>query len=50
MCIRDRLGGGLLNAKTVARALEAEARVYASYGMTEKMCIRDRRLGDRRCG
>lgn len=29
------LGGGPLNAKTVARALEAEARVYASYGMTE---------------
>ena len=29
------LGGGPLNAKTVARALEAEGRVYASYGMTE---------------
>ena len=29
------LGGGPLNAKTVSRALEAEARVYASYGMTE---------------
>ena len=29
------LGGGPLNAKTVARALEAGGRVYASYGMTE---------------
>lgn len=29
------LGGGPLNANTVSRALEARARVYASYGMTE---------------
>ena len=29
------LGGGALNRKTLARALSAKARVYASYGMTE---------------
>ena len=29
------LGGGPLNASTVARSLEAGVRVYASYGMTE---------------
>ncbi len=29
------LGGGPLNAKTVSRALEAKARLFASYGMTE---------------
>lgn len=29
------LGGGPLNARTLGRALEAHARVFASYGMTE---------------
>ncbi len=29
------LGGGPLNANTVSLALEAKARIYASYGMTE---------------
>ena len=29
------LGGGALNRRTLARALSAKARVYASYGMTE---------------
>ncbi len=29
------LGGGALNRKTLASALRADARVYASYGMTE---------------
>lgn len=29
------LGGGPLNAKTIGRSLQARARVYASYGMTE---------------
>ena len=29
------VGGGPLNAKTVQRALDAKARLYASYGMTE---------------
>ena len=29
------LGGGPLNAKTIGRSLEARARIFASYGMTE---------------